>query len=130
MEETVRRWAGLNEALKVFRTFLSASAPSDIKPFEAAQWQKNAKPEYPFTQPRWLPSKNGGVYLLYDNDGQLLYVGVARVNFDKRVWTHSEMAWKYLDVIPFDDQYLFLASALEHFLILRLKPFKNKSLNV
>ena len=67
-----------------------------------------------------------GVYLLFDNEEKLQYVGVATNTFDDRIWSHD---WwidrRFIDVIPFPDDYCFLALALEFFLIRRLQPPKN-----
>src|SRR4051812_10751319 len=78
-----------------------------------------------------FPSKIRGVYLLYDWDDSLQYVGVATYSFDKRMWRHDKhFESKGLDrgtieVICFEADTSFLAPALEYYLISRLKPSLN-----
>jgi hypothetical protein len=67
-----------------------------------------------------------GVYLIFDDREALQYVGVAMNTFHHRIWTHdAHMERRFIDVIPFPNEFCFLALALEYFLICRLRPPKN-----
>lgn len=72
--------------------------------------------------------QRSGVYFIHDSKGHLLYVGKATATYNKRVQRRqigiSEAAATF--IIPFEDQHLFLAHALEAFLIARLRPPHNK----
>jgi hypothetical protein len=131
MEDANKRWSEVKKALSEFGKFLSPSVASDVGiKVEAAAWRKrDNSSEFKYLPPEgFLPSKLCGVYLLFDDKEQLLYVGVARVNFDKRVWTHEELHWRCLDIISFKPEHLFLAAALEEFLIDKLNPVRNKNM--
>ena len=48
-------------------------------------------------------------------------------HFDKRVWSHqSRLEYRWIDIIPFDEEHYFLAPALEFFLICKLNPLDNR----
>jgi excinuclease UvrABC nuclease subunit len=70
------------------------------------------------------------VYLIFDRDEHLIYVGVAGW-LDKRIWSHDQQPEfvsrprRWTDVILFDQSCAFLAPALEEFLIARLEPAHN-----
>jgi len=74
-----------------------------------------------------------GVYLIFDEHEELLYAGVALVNFDNRVWSHDACfeSWdverRWTDVIELQPEYAFLGLSLEYFLICRLNPRCNTS---
>jgi hypothetical protein len=65
--------------------------------------------------------QESGVYLAFDIDGKLCYVGKATATFNKRIKRPIVDA-STVEVIPFPDEYLFMADALESFLISRLQP--------
>ena len=123
------RWQQLRAALADFRSYLSP----DIPPFPilAANdywWDDD---EYKRNRPVGFPSKMRGVYLMYDANGELMYVGVALVNFDKRVWSHDDLfashsdERRWTDIISINPEHAFLALSLEYFLICRLRPKYN-----
>lgn len=56
----------------------------------------------------------------------LQYVGKAMNSFDDRVWDRKHDEYRrWTDLIPFCDQFYFLAPALEFFLISRATPPRN-----
>ena len=124
MEPT--RWKPVRQALGQFHSYL---APH-ILPFEirnATDWQWSDK-QYDELRPSGFPTHLRGIYLLFDKKEVLLYVGVAMVNFEKRVWSHDKwLDRRWIDIIPIQDKHLFLAPSLEFFLICRLRPTKNTS---
>ena len=67
-----------------------------------------------------------GVYLLFNAEEQLRYVGAAMNTFDDRIWGHdADVNRHWTDVIPFPTGWYFLAPALEFFLIVKLQPPDN-----
>ena len=120
---TLSRWEPVLEAIAVFRSYLAPNVP----PFEliAANDKRWTDEEYGRLRPSGFPARLRGVYLIYDDAEALLYVGMATVCFDKRVWKHGHAARRYTDIIVFGDEHLFLAPALEYFLITQLRPPKN-----
>ena len=123
MEE---RWRGrVWPVLAEFQTFLSDKVP----PLEIVQavdrtWSDD---DYKRLRPDGFPSRLRGVYLIFDPESVLQYVGLAMWSFDNRVWSHDEyVTRRWTDVIPFDDRRIFLAPALEFYMISQLKPPANK----
>ena len=61
-----------------------------------------------------------GVYLLYDEMGNLLYVGMARDTFDNAVWDHLNQkkdkryipGTRFIDLIPIPKRFGFFCCAL------------------
>ena len=79
--------------------------------------------EYRSKRPAGFPSKFRGVYLFFDDDERLMYVGVAMGSYYKRVRTHEgRIQQRYIDIVPFDDTWLPLALALEYWLIQAFTP--------
>ena len=70
-----------------------------------------------------------GVYLIFDSDGSLQYVGKATATFEKRILTKffSIAEADTASVVAFPDGCAFMAPALESFLIARLAPPGNKN---
>jgi hypothetical protein len=121
---TLSRWDPVLEAIAVFRSYLAPNVP----PFEliAPVDRRWTDEEYGRRRPRGFPCRLRGVYLIYDDAEVLLYIGLATDCFDKRVWSHdSRLPRHYTDIIVFGEEHLFLAPALEYFLITRLRPTKN-----
>lgn len=122
------RWIPVRKALDDFRTYLAPHIPDfDLLNATDAHWTED---EYRRLRPKGFPTRLCGVYLLFDEAELLQYVGVAVVNFDKRVWSHD--TWierRWIDIIPIRDEFVFLAPSLEYFLICRLAPRHNKSFN-
>ncbi len=125
------RWLQLRTALAEFRYYLAPHTPPFI--LLAANdflWDND---EYKRLRPAGFPSRLRGVYLMYDGAGELMYVGVALVNFDKRVWSHDDLfashraERRWTDVIALEPEYAFLSLSLEFFLISRLRPKYNTS---
>ncbi len=120
------RWQAIGPVLEEFRSFLSPKVPeSEIIEAADRRWGNG---EYKRLRPKGFPSRLRGVYLLFDNDERLQYVGVAMWNYDKRVWSHDRhFERRFIDIIPFDDRRIFLAPALEFFLISKLDPPQNST---
>jgi hypothetical protein len=125
------RWARVRAALDEFRAYLAPHVPPF--PLIAANDYWWDDEEYYRSRPEGFPTRMRGVYLMFDAADELLYVGVALVNFDKRVWSHDEMfaSWgverRWTDVIVLPPEYAFLGLSLEYFLICRLCPKCNTS---
>jgi hypothetical protein len=119
------RWHPVKEALDEFHSYLAANVRFQIEVATRKEWVDDK--EYDLHRPEGFPSNRRGVYLLFGSDQQLLYVGLATYNFDKRVWTHDDIDWRYLDIITFGEKLVFLAPALEYLLIRKLKPLRNKT---
>ena|SRR5260221_2330799 len=125
------RWRAVRNALDEFQRYMSPQVP----PFQtvaAYDYDWNSE-EYKRRRPQGFPSRLHGVYLIYNEQNELLYVGAALFNFDKRVWSHDstftscEAQPRWIDIIPLAPAYAFLGLSLEYFLICRLKPKCNKS---
>lgn len=123
----VERWRAAHSALAEFRSYVTERVPT----FEIVNETDRTWSDEEYRERRSRRLQEPGVYLMFDDDGVLLYVGVARWTFDKRVWTHDQeprflaRPRRWIDLIPFPRECAFLASALEHFLIERLRPVHN-----
>src|ERR1700744_5995027 len=77
------RWKDVSEAINEFRRHLSADFPS----FVVQHLYDFAWTPEQYKSSRKTSAYNAcGVYLVYDADGKLLYVGKASWTFDKRGW--------------------------------------------
>ena len=130
-EPSVERWMGVRSALADFQKYLAPHiAPFPLIAANDFWWSDE---EYYLRRPDGFPSRLRGVYLIFDDDARLLYVGSALVNFDKRVWSHDtnfkfrDMQRRWTDIIALPDEYAFLGLSLEYFLICRLQPACNTS---
>jgi hypothetical protein len=125
------RWQHLRAALDDFRSYLAPNTPPFVLHAANDYWWDDD--EYKRLRPAGFPSRMRGVYLMYDDAGELMYVGVALVSFDKRVWSHDDLfashgvERRWTDVIALEPEYAFLALSLEFFLISRLRPKYNTS---
>jgi len=120
------RWNNILPYLNEFRSHLSPSFPE--LEIEAAYNYDQTNDDYK------VALKNGvfhraGLYLLFDKAKQLCYVGKT-ISFNKRVWQHARAKlmpeMHFIDLIPFDEPVFYFAWALEHLLIVRLQPPRNK----
>ncbi|MDB5328983.1 MAG: hypothetical protein JWP03_134 [Phycisphaerales bacterium] len=118
------RWQSVKAQVEDFRRYLYADFPPlEIREGYDFAWHwgddyKTSRKDKRYGQP--------GVYLFFDEAGELLYVGKGIYTFDKRIWTHQIQGARYIDLIPFDQKHAPFLLALEHFLICRLKPKANK----
>lgn len=110
--------------LDEFQSFLSTStAPLSLE--LACDWQWTHA-EYVSKRPVGFPGKCGGVYLRLDSNGTLLYIGLATYCFDKRVWQqHQEWNDRWVFIVRIPESQMFLAPALEAFLIQKMNPPHN-----
>jgi len=117
----MERWAPIQPLLDEFQAMLSPSVPRlEVIHANDRAWSME---EYKRLRAKGFPSKCRGVYLIFDEKALLQYVGLATVNFDKRVWSHdNRLERRWTDIICFDDRHICLASALEYFLVTRLNP--------
>ncbi len=118
------RWADVNAVVTEFRRYLSTDFPSlQVTPLYDFNWSQE---EYKAS--REVSAYNSpGVYLFYNESGELLYIGKASWTFDKRVWKHPEIVdARHIDVIAFDWPTSHFCLALEYFLIAKLNPRYNK----
>ena len=120
------RWRAVRTSLDDFRKYLSPDVP--CFPIVAANDFKWSEEEYNRLRPKGFPTKLNGVYLIFDEQEVLLYVGVSVVNFDKRVWSHDShfkacgAQRRWTDIIVLPRECAFLGLSLEYFLICRLRP--------
>ena len=123
-EQPPARWAMITQLLREFESYLAADAPR-LEIVHANDWEWSYE-EYRRRKREFKICSGNGVYLLFNADEQLRYVGVAMNAFDHRIWTHDEhVSRRWTDVIPFPSGWYFLAPALEFFLIVRLQPPDN-----
>jgi hypothetical protein len=110
--------------LREFETYLAPDAPRlEIINADDRKWSYE---EYRCRKREFKICSGNGVYLLFNSEDQLRYVGVAMNTFDHRIWGHDEQVTRqWTDVIPFPSGWYFLAPALEFFLIVRLQPPDN-----
>jgi hypothetical protein len=119
------RWRDIQPLLDQFADQTAAHVPRpQILLAVDRQWSDE---EYKARRPDGFPSRLRGVYLIFDSDEHLLYVGLAMSCFDSRVWDHDDdLDRRWTDIVPFDNEHIFLAPALEFYLIAKLKPPHNK----
>lgn len=118
------RWSPIIPLLRAFETYLAADAPR-LKIVHANDigWSYE---EYLCRRRESKVFSGYGVYLIFNAEEQLRYVGLAMNTFDARIWGHDEhLSRHWTDVIPFEHGWYFLAPALEFFLIVRLQPPDN-----
>jgi hypothetical protein len=73
----------VRRALRDFQSYLAPHVPTlEFVNATDAWWTEE---EYNRLRPPGFPTRMRGVYLLFDENEVLLYVGVAMVSFDKRV---------------------------------------------
>lgn len=71
--------------------------------------------------------KATGVYLLFDRNEKLLYIGVTGISVESRVRNHAKsFEWAYEDIIEIKGDLYWVACGLERFLIDALKPEFNQ----
>ncbi len=122
----LNRWRPIIPVIAEFQSYIS----TEVQPLKiiAATDRNWTETEYKRFRPSGFPSRLRGVYLIFDPLGKLLYVGVAILSYDKRVWSHdNNLERRWIDIIPFEDKYVFFALSLEFLLITRLKPPFNKT---
>ena len=114
------RWQEISQHLGEFQKILSPSLPRlQIVRGNEKSW---SDAEYAKQRSTGIFEKCG-VYLIFDPERRLQYVGVATNRFEDRIWAHDEsIARGFTDLIPFEKDWAFLALALECFLIARLAP--------
>lgn len=102
------RWATIEPELEEFQRLLAPTVPRLIieTQSDVLKWQ----------------TKNG-VYLLFDEREQLIWIGYTLNGFNSRIVRHTgDKLWKWTDLIVFPDEFEFFAPALETFLRRRLLP--------
>jgi len=117
------RWELIVPHLRDFQSYLAEHVPQlRIQNATDRQWSNDRYKQ----QCQTGIFNQRGVYLIFDNKETLQKVGVAMNTFHDRIWSHDwYIERRFIDVIPFPDEYCFLALALEYFLICRLHPPKN-----
>lgn len=121
----MRRWESILPQLTRFQqTYCSPAMPSlRLLVGSDRTWPVA---EYDTRKPVGFPGKLRGVYLLFDQDERLQYVGAALWTFDKRVWAHDgDVDRRCIDIIPLADPWYVLTLALEFYLIQVLEPPRN-----
>lgn len=125
MDVDLPRWKPLNEYMRRFERDYCGTAmpPLRVQPASDRLWTPD---EYQKHKPRGFPATLRGIYVLYDTNEALLYIGVATGCFDQRVWSHDDWSKRrYIDIIVFKDRWLPLSLALEYYLIVALNPPEN-----
>jgi hypothetical protein len=122
---TQTRWKQIENSIEEFRKFLSSNIPK-LSIVNATDKKWTAK-QYKELKPKGFPSKLRGVYLIFDEQETLLYIGLSTTCFNKRIWKHdTRFQRRYIDIIPIGDNCFPLAPALEYFLITRHPTPGNK----
>lgn len=122
----VERWQPVQRVIDRFHSLLAPHVP--LRGIVTACDETWTDEDYKRLRPKGFPGRLRGVYLIYDQASQLSYVGLAMFNFDKRVWSHDSLVCRHwVDIIPFEDEFICLAPALEFLLISSLRPPNNKS---
>jgi len=118
------RWSEIIPLLREFETYLAPDAPRlEIIHANDRAWSYE---EYRRRKREYKICSGKGVYLLFNAEEQLRYVGAAMNTFDDRIWGHDEhVSRRWTDVIPFPSSWSFFAPALECFLIVKLQPPDN-----
>jgi len=122
--DSLERWIPVEKEIESFRFLIADHVPKlSITYAVNKQWDDE---EYNNKIPQGFPW-NRGIYLIYNDESKLVYIGSAIKDFASRVFMHDEnVRRRYIDIIEFpDDAYLPLILALEFFLISRLKPTGN-----
>ena len=71
----------------------------------------------------WTGRAQNGVYFLFDEMEQLIWIGYTLNGFDTRLTSHKrDKIWRWTDLIVFSKEFEFFAPALETFLRPRLLP--------
>lgn len=119
-----RRWESIVPFLKEFQDYLGPRVPElEIQFGNDRRWSDERYEE----QVRTGIFEQYGVYLIFEADEALQYVGLAMNRFQERIWMHDAYVNRqFTDLIPFRYEHYFLAPALEFFLVCRLRPPKNK----
>jgi hypothetical protein len=102
------RWATIEPELKEFQQLLASTVPQ-------------LRIERQSDVPAW--EQKNGVYFLFADNEQLIWIGYTLNGFQNRVASHKrDKVWRWMDLIVFDKNFEFFASALETFLRQRLSP--------
>lgn len=73
------------------------------------------------------PDTLTGVYLLFNRDNQLLYIGYTSDRLSSRLRNHEKtFEWYHEDIIVIEPEFRWLACGLERFLIDELHPRFNE----
>lgn len=110
------------DAVREFRKFLAPDVPEFT--IEHANDRTWSDEEYQDFRNQSLYRDKRGVYLHFDADEKLLYVGMATTTFD-RFWDSRGDDVRYTDIIPLEPPHDVLIPSLELFLIRRLDPPHN-----
>jgi excinuclease UvrABC nuclease subunit len=124
----------LSQKLEIFRNLLHPSL-QDLITISA---RYNLKDDWPKT---WPDNEKPGVYVLLDEQKEILYIGKSSVCIGSRLNAHFHYAQNRNECIPYSDALSnirfiwtvgfprdkwFLSTALEEFLIAELDPKLNK----
>jgi hypothetical protein len=116
---------------------LEASGPFDL--FPSLPLPAGITPQGRWTDPQWPFAERAGVYLIYSESFELLYIGKSSMNqcLGKRLWRHfgggeicaPKDAWpqapRFVVNIAVPEEMPFEAPALEEYLIKKLQPSLN-----
>lgn len=116
---------------------LEASGPLDL--FPSLPLPAGITPQGRWTDPQWPFTERAGVYLIYSESFELLYIGKSSMKqcLGKRLWRHfgggetcvPNDVWpqtpRFVVNIAVPDEMPFEAPALEEYLIKKLQPLLN-----
>jgi len=120
------RWTEIEEVIRKFQAFLIPEV-TPLKIQKGIDFSSDIK-DIKFRK-QCGELTNRGVYLFFDESESLRYVGCTHLQalggripqsisrLRKRRWTDIWEKLRWIDVIPFKDEWLFLAPALENYLI-------------
>jgi len=119
-----KRWGCVHSSVEEFRdTYLHTSFQT-LTIVEGWDGARDYDGDYKMLK-AVRPFHERGVYLIFDADGLLLYVGSTINRFDSRIWHYAFENQRHIDLICFDPSHVHFAPALELFLIARCKPRYN-----
>jgi hypothetical protein len=122
------RWAPIEEMICEFQGHLAPTVPQ----FKIEEGVDCAD-SYPSSKAASPALKKRGVYLIFDDSESLIYIGMAiERSLIERIRNHrtsKRFTPRWIDVIPFDWEWLFFAPSLELFLIDKFARMKGVTLD-
>jgi len=115
LSETPDRWDKILTTIEEFKSYFVGNQIHPLTPVECRRSGYDHDLD--------ISHSKSGVYLLFNKDERLLYVGWTRNLVKDRVLDHAKrFDWSILDIIPIEEDMHWLGCALERFLIDRVIP--------
>lgn len=121
------RWSLIEELIHEFQGHLAR----DVQQFKIETGVDCAE-YYPGRKAASWPLTRTGVYLIFDGSESLVYIGMTiKRQLIQRILEHrtsKQYTPRWIDVIPFDWEWAFLAPSLEEFLLKKFSLMKGCAL--